>query len=284
MIKYLFIFLFSIQFGNAQVTNLDCVTAILANNGYTTHLFPNTGNGNINDLQTPNTISNPQINPIGTNAGCMLANESDPQWFIFKICNSGNFELLMGSDLGSYPQMGFSDWSIWKYTASTCSKIFNNQLGPLRCNWNSSIIGGTGICDTLNLPPNGVKYNYEPPLHVNAGDSLILCFSNYSGLNYFVDFLSTGTASINCSVITSLPKTTLLAQKAVLYNTSTNKIDVLDKDIKIITIHDVQGKEIYKNKMSGVDFIDCSNFNKGLYFLTYYSGNETGATEKIIIQ
>ncbi|MDP1800238.1 MAG: T9SS type A sorting domain-containing protein [Bacteroidota bacterium] len=284
MRKPLIILLLSFGFVKAQVvTNLDCITAIFVNGNYTTQLVPNSGNGNINDLQLPNNISNPNVNPIGTNSGCMLSNELVPQWFIFKICNPGNFELLIGSDLGQCPQAGFTDWSLWKYTSTSCSKIFNNQLAPLRCNWNGAVSGGTGICDTLNLPPNGVKYNYEPPLAVNAGDSLVLCFSNFSGVNALIDFMSIGTASINCSIITSLATNESLRQKAFVYYSSLKQIKILDPSIEHIVIRDVQGKEIYKKTNEENLLIDCNNFAKGIYFVTYYSKENLPATEKILI-
>ena len=282
--KQLFILLLSFGFIKAQVvTNLDCITAILVNGNYTTQLVSNSGNGNTNDLQMPNNVSNPTINPIGANAGCMLTSELLPQWFIFKICNSGNFEILIGSIVGQCPQTGFTDWSIWKYTSTTCSKIFNNQIAPLRCNWNGVATGGTGICDTLTLPPNGGKQNYEPPLPVNAGDSLVLCFSNFSGVNALIDFISIGTASINCSIITSLNTTENLKEKAFFYNSSLKQIKILDHLIENLVIRDVQGKEIYKKTSEENLLIDCNNFSKGIYFVTYYHKENLPIIQKILI-
>jgi hypothetical protein len=255
----------------------------LAQSGFSMPIVPNAGNGNINDLQAPNNISNPQTNVIGTNSGCMLAGENQPTWFIFKVCNTGNFELLIGSSINQFPQAGFYDWSIWKYTSTTCAKILNNQLAPVRCNWNAAVSGGTGVCDTLSLPNTGVKGNYEPPLFVNAGDSLIICINNYSGVNYFIDFLSVGTSSINCPVITSINANEIPKQKPLFYNRNSNKIHFLDKDISEIRIHDLQGKEVLKTKIEEHRTIDCSNFIKGIYFVTYYRKENLPVTEKILI-
>ncbi len=283
MKKILFVFLISFQLLNAQVTSLDCVSALTITNGYTVTLFANTGFGSVNDLPHPSNISNPTVNPIGNNQGCMLADELEPGWYLFKICNTGLLEFVIGGNNGPFPQQSFYDWSLWKYSPNACTKIHNNQLTPIRCNWNAMSTGGTGICDSLNLPTGGYEGNYEPPLPVNMGDTLLFCFSNYSNVNYYMDFVSIGTSGICTNLITDLPKNKTPKQKAVLYNSNSNKIELLDREIKIITIHDTQGKEIYKNKIREIDFIDCSNFARGLYFLTYYSGNETGATEKILI-
>lgn len=284
MKKILFISLISLRFLNAQVTSLDCVNALTITSGFTVHMVPGTGFGSVNDLPSPNNISNPTTNPIGNNAGCMLANEYEAGWYVFKICNTGLLEFVIGDANGPYPQVSFYDWSLWKYSPNACTKIHNNQLAPLRCNWNGPSTGGTGICDTLNLPAGGSKYNYEPPLAVNAGDTLLFCFSNYSNVNYVMDFLSIGTSGICSTLITDLPSTKIAKQKAFLYyNSNLNRIELLDKDIKIITIHDTQAKEIYKNKIRESDFIDCSNFNRGIYFVTYYTKENLPVTEKILV-
>ncbi len=127
------------------------------------------------------------------------------------------------------------------------------------------------------------EYNYEPPLPVNAGDTLLFCFSNFSDVNYIMDFVSIGTSGICSNLITGLPKNEIPKQKSVLYNSHSNKIELLDKNISIITIRDTQGKEIYKNKIRESDFIDCSSFTKGIYFVTYYTEENLPVTEKILV-
>ncbi len=286
MKNYLLLFFLAVQLLKGQIAQPDCVNAFTVQSGFAVAITNTTGPGNVIDLTNTasHNISNPSTNPIGNHSGCLLTGEPMPSWYIFKICNTGTFQIIVGSNINQYQQAGFYDWSLWKYTSTTCAKIMNNQLAPLRCNWNASNLGGTGICDTLNMPPGGVNGNYEPVLTVNAGDSLIMCINNYSAINYIIDFLSVGTSSIgNCAVVTTVNENKIPKQKAVLYNSNSNKIELLNKEIKTIAIHDTQGKEIYKNKIRENDFIDCSNFARGLYFLTYYSGNETGATEKILI-
>lgn len=283
MKKILVILVISFQFLNAQVTSLDCINALTITSGYSVTIFANTGSGNINDLPHPSNVSNPTVNPIGNNQGCMLADELEPGWYIFKVCNTGLLEFVIGGNNGPFPQLSFYDWSLWKYSPNACAKIHNNQLAPLRCNWNGNTAGGTGICDTLNLPPGGSKYNYEPPLPVNMGDTLLLCFSNYSNVNYYMDFVSIGTSGICSNLITGINDNAIPKQKTVIYNSNSNKIELLDKGIKTITIHDTQGKEIYKSKMSESEFIDCSTFARGIYFVTYYSKESLPVTEKILI-
>jgi Secretion system C-terminal sorting domain len=247
------------------------------------HMVPGTGFGSVNDLPHPSNVSNPTVNPIGNNQGCMLADELEPGWYIFKICNTGLLEFVIGDANGPYPQLSFYDWSLWKYSPSTCAKIHNNQLTPLRCNWNGAGAGGTGICDSLNLPAGGYEINYEPPLPVNAGDTLLICFSNYSDVNYIMDFVSIGTSGICLNLITDLPKIEIPKQKALFYNNTSNKIQLLNNEIRAVTICNLQGKEIYKTKIEENRVIDCGNFTKGIYFVTYYTKENLPVTEKILV-
>lgn len=286
MIKYLLLFFLAVQLAKGQPATPDCVNAFTVQSGFAVAITNTTGAGSVVDLtaSTSHSISNPSVNPIGLNAGCLLTGEPMPSWYIFKICNTGTFQIIIGAATNQHQQAGYYDWSLWKYTPTTCSKIFNNQLAPLRCNWNGSPTGGTGVLDTLNLPAGGSKYNYEPPLAVNAGDSLIMCINNYSAINYIIDFLSVGTSSINnCPIITSIKSIEALKQKPLFYNRNSNKIHLLDKDISLITIQDLAGKEILKTKIEEQRSIDCTNFIRGIYFVTYYSKENLPATEKLLI-
>jgi len=281
MKKIILLLLASFQFLNAQVTSLDCINALTITSGFSVTIFANTGFGSVNDLPFPNNVSNPTVNPIGNNQGCMLANEYEPGWYLFKVCNTGLLEFVIGGNNGPFPQLSFYDWSLWKYSPNACTKIHNNQLAPLRCNWNGNTAGGTGICDTLNLPPGGSKYNYEPPLPVNMGDTLLFCFSNYSNVNYWMDFVSIGSSGICLNLITDLPSYQNTHQKAVFYNSHSTKLEILDKTITSVIIHDLQGKEILRT--DNINAIDCSNFIKGIYFVTTYRKENIPKTEKIII-
>lgn len=180
--------------------NADCVQAIPLCSNPSFTFFANSGPGNVVDVSNPPTVSNPNVNPASSNAGCLLAGELNPQWLIITIGNSGTLEFVFGAANSANPQVGFYDWAMWPYTGpGTCAQIFNNQIPPIRCNWNGSMTGGTGIAAPGNIPPGGSPTNYEPPLQVNACQQFIICISNYSGVNTLVSFQSIGTASLLCN-------------------------------------------------------------------------------------
>jgi gliding motility-associated-like protein len=106
---------------------------------------------------------------------------------------------LFGAANSANPQAGFYDWAMWPYTPSSCSQIFNNTLPPIRCNWNATSTGGTGMASAANIPTGGNAGNYEAPLSVNACQQFIICISNFSGVNTLVSFQSIGTASLSCN-------------------------------------------------------------------------------------
>jgi gliding motility-associated-like protein len=157
------------------------------------------GVGNVADIPSPSNISNPTTNPASANAGCLLSGELKPQWLLITIANPGNLEFVFGAGNSPNPQAGFYDWAMWPYSSSTCNNIANNTLPPIRCNWNATSSGGTGIASAANIPPGGNPGNYEPPLAVNACQQFIICISNYSGINTLVSFQSIGTSSLTCN-------------------------------------------------------------------------------------
>ncbi len=186
-------FLTAVNILTAQ--NGDCSTStVTACNGNPT--FPFTTNtsgnswGNVQDLPTGNSISNPSTNPGSTNPGCLLSGESSggATWVQINISSSGT----LGFQLS---QTGFEDWAMWPYNATGCADILNNTLPPVRCNWNSSPTGGTGI----GTPPAGATAaNFEPILNVTAGQSFIVCVTNFSNVNGTVNMNFTGTAGTTC--------------------------------------------------------------------------------------
>ncbi len=194
IIAFLLIFINS----NAQV-NPDCVNAIplCSNPNFT--FFATSGPGNVVDFTSTSNVSNPQTNPNPPNSGCLLSGELNPQWLILTVGNAGVLEFVFGAGNSANPQAGFYDWAMWPYTPSTCSQIFNNTLPPIRCNWNGSMSGGTGLASAANIPPGGSSSNFEAPLNVNACQQFIICISNYSGVNTLVSFQSIGTASLSCN-------------------------------------------------------------------------------------
>ncbi|MBK8584728.1 MAG: hypothetical protein IPN88_04535 [Bacteroidetes bacterium] len=101
--------------------------------------------------------------------------------------------------LGHTHPLGFYDWIMFDLTNSTCNDIIN-VISPVRCNWNGA---GSTMCGMRNpLPPGGSPFNFQDPLPVVAGQTIVLALSNYSYTNggYTLDF-SGSTAGIGNSPI-----------------------------------------------------------------------------------
>ncbi|MBK9283386.1 MAG: gliding motility-associated C-terminal domain-containing protein [Sphingobacteriaceae bacterium] len=183
----------------ANSQNADCINYIPLCSNPSFSFFSVQGVGNVNDLPNGNNISNPQTNPNPPNSGCLLTGENRPQWLLITVGNAGNLEFVFGAGNSPNPQVGFYDWAMWPYSPTACQNILNNTLPPIRCNWNATSSGGTGIAAPGNIPPGGNSGNYEAPLAVNACQQFIICISNYSGVNTLVSFQSLGTASLSCN-------------------------------------------------------------------------------------
>lgn len=175
----------------------DCATStITACNGNPTFPFvTNTSAnswGNVQDIPNNSSggISNPSTNPASTNSGCLLAGESSggATWVQINISATGSLAF-------SISQTGFCDWAMWPYNATACADIQADILPPVRCNWNSSSSGGTGIGP---VPAGGTAANFEPILAVTAGQSFIVCVTNFSNVNGTVNMNFTGTAGTSC--------------------------------------------------------------------------------------
>lgn len=268
----------------AQNASPDCINAMFIQSGTTVAITTTAGIGNIVDLtSTPShSISNPSINPSGNNIGCLLSGETMPSWYLIQICNTGTLQLVIGSSNNQFAQGGYYDWAIWKYSGNTCSQIKNNQLAPLRCNWNYSATGGTGICDTLNLPSGGFKGNYELPLPVNAGDSLVFCINNYSAINYFIDFISIGSSSINCNVTTKIDEQKSNSFHSILYSETDHSLKIKSPADEIL-IFDLYGKSKFITNFSYETTIDCSELKNGIYIVALKKNNIIIERKKIII-
>jgi gliding motility-associated-like protein len=185
-------------FAGAQNINADCAQAIPLCSTPNFTFNSTSGVGNVNDIPSSANVSNPSTNPGSTNSGCLLAGELKPQWLLITIGNTGFLEFVFGAANSANPQVGFYDWAMWPYSPTACADIQNNLLAPVRCNWNGSSTGGTGIASSSNMPAGGSSSNYEPPLAVQACQQFIICISNYSGVNTLVSFQSLGTASLSC--------------------------------------------------------------------------------------
>ena len=167
---------------NAQV-NADCSSAIPLCSNPSFTFFATSGFGSVNDIPSGSNISNPTTNPGSSNSGCLFSGELKPQWLLITIGNPGNLEFVFGAAGSSNPQVGYYDWAIWPYTPASCAGIAGNTLPPIRCNWNASSSGGTGIASGTNIPVGGNPGNYEPALAVNSCQQFIICIRKFHQRN-----------------------------------------------------------------------------------------------------
>ncbi|MEO8588218.1 MAG: hypothetical protein ABI432_02530 [Flavobacteriales bacterium] len=181
-----------------QAPGGDCAIAGCACDPYQFDITPS-GFGNVNEVPPPGSVSNPSFfgaPPWGGTAqtGCLLAGELNSTWITFTIATSGTLQFAFAA---GGQQVGFYDWAMWPLIdATTCATIANNTLQPVRCVWNATTVGGTGLSSPV--PPGGNPGNYATPLAVTAGQRFIICLSNWSFVNATVTLDFFGTAGIQC--------------------------------------------------------------------------------------
>ncbi|MFM9984282.1 MAG: T9SS type A sorting domain-containing protein [Flavobacteriales bacterium] len=180
----------------------DCATAPCACDTYSFPITPS-GAGTFADVPGPGSVSNPAFGSSppwgGTDFGCLLAGELNSSWMVFTIGTGGSLQFSFGQNSNG-GQFGFYDWSMWAYNGvTTCSQISGNALPPVRCLWNATTVGGTGLANPV--PAGGNAGNYGPPLTVTAGQQFIICLSNYSFVNANVVLDFFGTATIQCAAM-----------------------------------------------------------------------------------
>lgn len=151
------------------------------------------------------TISNPSSNPGASgNAGCLLSGETVSTFFTIHVNSSGNLQwsAIIVNGSGNPVNEGCLDWILWNVTGQSdnCSGIHTNTVPPVACNWNGVCNGNTGMSAPANYPPGASPTSYEAPLMVTAGQTYILCLSNYSGATEILNFDFFGTAGISCGV------------------------------------------------------------------------------------
>ncbi len=195
--KFINSIVFSLLFSQLSLsqasTASDCVDAVNICTNASFSISPN-GAGNVLEL-AGNGFSNPTTNPGSSNAGCLLAGELNSTWMIVNIASTGTLEFSFGTD----NSIGCLDWIMWPYNTSACADIINNNLAPVRCNWNGACEGFTGIATPL--PPGGANSNFEPELPVNAGEQYLICLSNYSSQTSTIPLDFFGTANVSCTAV-----------------------------------------------------------------------------------
>ncbi len=183
------------------VTASDCANAINVCTDINFSVDPN-GFGNTNEIPSLGSFSNPAYGLFGEpsmpwgsgNQGCLRSNELNSTWMIVNVEAAGILEFTFGG-LGT--QTGFYDWIMYPYNSNTCTNIINDNIAPVRCNWNLMSSGGTGLANII--PPGGNAGNFEPPLNVNMGDQFVICFSNWSSITTSVPLQFGGSAGVSCT-------------------------------------------------------------------------------------
>lgn len=216
--KYLILFAYiSISIIVSSQTANNCNGAV---SGCTTPSFaimPNNPSTNIVDFSS-GSISNPSTNPNCCNSGCLLSGETSSTFISIAVVSSGT---LAWSIIG--PSGGCFDWIMWAMPnanqTQACAGINGNSLPPVACNWNGTCNGNTGMAPAGQLPPNGSPSSYEAPLNVIAGQSYMLCLSNYSGTSQNVNLNFFGTAQVACGV--SAPDQTICQGNSATVNIAT---------------------------------------------------------------
>ena len=173
-----------------------------------------TSYGAIMDLpgNSTSSISNPATNPTGINSGCLLAGELNATWVTVNISSPGTLEFNIA-------QLGYTDWAMWPLTPTTCADIQNNTLAPITCNWNASSTGGTGIGP---VPVGANPGNFQPGLTVTAGQSFIICVTNFSNVNGTINMAFTGTAGTSCVPFSSTTSQTICPAATATLTASSN--------------------------------------------------------------
>ncbi|MBL4716019.1 MAG: gliding motility-associated C-terminal domain-containing protein [Bacteroidia bacterium] len=160
------------------------------------------GRGDVKDIPEPGTVGNPgtRIDPYpklsdANNRGCLLMGETFSNWFLIPIGQDGSLEFIIGSDS---TQIGFYDWILYPYDGKSITeeKIANNEVAPIRCNWNGAEYGGTGLLYKKDVPLDAHISNFETPFQAQEGEHYLLCINNNDAVQADVKIKFTGTAVI----------------------------------------------------------------------------------------
>jgi len=191
---------------NGQTSN-NCNGAVPGCTTPSFGIMPSNPATNIVDFTSSNNISNPSTPPYGTNSGCLLSGETSSTFVTISVVSSGTLQWsIIGLTAGGTPSgTGCFDWIMWPYTnaSSTCAGITGNTLAPAACNWNGTCNGNTGMSTPANYPPSASSTSYVAPLNVVAGQTFLLCLSNYSGTSQNVNLNFFGSASVDCNPTTT---------------------------------------------------------------------------------
>ncbi|MBA3683072.1 MAG: SprB repeat-containing protein, partial [Bacteroidetes bacterium] len=200
----------------AQVTATQCNQAVNICSNASFGINPN-GNGTLPPSGSFGNPSNATFPMTGVGgSGCLLAGALNSTWMIINVQTTGTLEFSFGAGPVN-PQAGCYDWIMYPFTTNTCAQITGNLVAPVRCNWNSTCSGGTGIA---NIPPVGSNAaDFPPGLAVTCGQKFIICFSNYSSVTTNVSLNFFGSAQVSCNPI---PNPLTLGNQTICQGNSVN--------------------------------------------------------------
>lgn len=245
-----FTYTFNLDCPGTVVTASDCNSAVNICDNANFQIDPN-GYGSTMEIPPLGTVGNPDnANPGGSaNWGCLRSAtiELNSTWMVVNIATSGNLEFSFGA---GGAQAGFYDWIMYPYNPTACAQIPTGNYAPVRCNWNGTSSGGTGVSSAANLPAGASMSNFEVPLPVLAGEQYVICFSNYSSAVTSVPLNFFGTATVSC---TALP--------AELLNFAG---DLMNQEVlltwKTMTETNTSHFRI-EHSTNGIDFVPIGNVN-----------------------
>lgn len=156
----------------AQAPEQDCFSALPVCNGSYTNPNSYSGAGNVGGEV-----------PTGS---CLGAGELNSVWYIITVQTNGTlgFSITPVSPLDDY------DWAVYNLTGASCSDIGADVSLEVSCNFSGSVTNG-GITG----PNGGANSQDEPLIPVSAGETYVVCVSNFSSTQsgYTIDFSPSGS-------------------------------------------------------------------------------------------
>jgi len=211
---------------------------------------PNGAGSNTSEIPPSGDIGNPLYDTFGINSpwggpnhdGCLLSDETNSTWMFINVLIGGSLEFSFGAN-GA--QAGYYDWIMYPANVG-CGTT--TTTAPIRCNWNISDNGGTGIG---TVPTGGDAGNFEPAITTTSGDVYIVCFSNYSSVLSLVPLNFGGTAQVSCSIL----PVELANFNASLYNTKLVNVDWITQS------EQNNDHFVIERSTNGIDYLNISEID-----------------------
>ncbi len=171
-------------FLKSQVSNhSDCITAIPFCSNVQVPIEGIIGEGNF-----PN-----EINSVES---CLATGERNSTWMEIPIVSSGRLAFsIVPSGLQDY------DFVIFDLTNANCEDIFSNNLLIVSCSFS-----GSTFPTSATGPNDGLNWQDEEGIWVEAGDRLMLCVTNFTGnmgSGFSIEFAPSNTCVVGaCNSIT----------------------------------------------------------------------------------